>query len=109
MDKQILEMLELMNDKMDKGFTDLNNRMGTIEAKVDSLDAKVDKGLAEMTVWHGERSNESVKLLTSIDNRFDKLENEIEQLNVVTSKSVRYLKHKIMELDQEVFLLHPEQ
>lgn len=90
MEKEIIELLE----KMDKRFSKLEERLDSMENKITSIDTRLS---------NFEKSQKE------ISDKLNIIENRNNQNLVVLSQSennsIRFIKHKINELEYEIFLL----
>ena len=48
MEDRLNARMDSMDAKMDKGFADVRSEMNTLNGRMDSLDAKMDKGFADI-------------------------------------------------------------
>lgn len=88
MDKELTDFLTMMNNNMGKGFGDVKKQLSEVDRKLDVLEGRVTPG-----------SDETAALFESADKRFITL----------AQSDIKYLKHKVAQLDEAVFLLQPEQ
>lgn len=84
--KQVLEMFELIMQKMNKGFSEVNSRIDetnkAMNARFDSIDEK----------------------LNGVGEQFEELSKNTVQLRDDMKKELKYVTRKINELDREVFM-----
>lgn len=102
MDKELMDFLTMMNNNVEKGFADVKKdfavvrkdvadvrkQLSEVNRKLDVLDGRVTRGF-----------DETATLFESADKRYITL----------AQSDIKYLKHKIAQLDEAVFLLQPEQ
>ncbi|WP_339251735.1 hypothetical protein NSQ43_15765 [Sporosarcina sp. FSL W8-0480] len=88
MDKELMDFLTMMNSNMEKGFKEVKKQFLEVNRKLDVIEGRVTRGF-----------DETATLFESADKRFITL----------AQSDIKYLKHKIAQLDEAVFLLQPEQ
>ena len=93
MDNQILEMLTKLNDSIEKGFAEVNSRIDKTNERIDDTNKRMDA-----------RFDSIDAKLTGVGQHFEELSKNNIQLRNDMKKELKYVTHKINELDREVFM-----
>ena len=97
MENQVLEMLkhmndrmEQMNERMDQGFSKVNQRLDGIAERLNQVELRLG-GIDEKLDGIGGQFEETTKQLIALDD---------------TGKSeMKFLTHKVIQLEKEVFII----
>ena len=116
MDKQLLEMFEMIMKKMTEMQSDvksvkldmaemkseasdlrteMNARFDAVDMRFGAVDDRMTRGFAE-----------TVTLFNSADKRFNTLE---ELTGKIATQDVEFLKHKMVKIEQDVFVINKNQ
>ena len=88
MEKQVLEMLKQMNERMEQGFSRVNERLDGIDERLNQVVLRLG-GIDEKLDGIGGQFEETTKQLIASDD---------------TGKSeMKFLTHKVIQLEKEVF------
>lgn len=104
MNEEIISLLTKLNDNVETGFKDVNKRIDNVETGFKDVNKRIDKLEATVKSLEG-----TVKEgFTGIGKTFEeatKANNELESnLNV----DIDYLKHKILQIEKDIFVLSPK-
>lgn len=94
MNKELIEMLSLLNSNMDKGFTELNNRIDTVDSKIDALEKKVDTGFSS-----------TKEMLHGIGKQFEHVTEQKEASIDEIKQDLKFVTHKLNSVEKDVFNL----
>ena len=114
MDNQILEMLAKLDGNIEKGFAEVNRRIDETNERIDNVDRRinetneridnVDRRIDETNKLMNKRFDAVDVKLTGVGRQFEELSKNTILLRDDMTKELKYVTHKIHELDREVFI-----
>jgi len=94
MENQILEMLKQMNDRIEQGFSSVNERFDGIDERLNQVEVRLGKIDEKLDGIGGQFEETTKQLIASND----------------TGKSeMKFLTHKVIQLEKEVFMIGNKQ
>lgn len=129
----MFEMLDKLNTNIEQGFAEINKRIDNTNKRIDDTNKRIDetntridntnKRINETNTRIDDTNRQMNIYFDEVSTRFDTIDERIvgigahfEELSKNTievqdalTKDTKYLKHKVGELEQEVFFLSPEQ
>ncbi|MBU0941630.1 MAG: hypothetical protein KKD36_09385 [Bacteroidetes bacterium] len=94
MENQVLEMLKQMNERMEQGFSEVNEKLDGIDGRLNQVELRLGE-IDEKLDGIGGQFEETTKQLIASDD---------------TGKSeMKFLTHKVIQLEKEVFIIGNKQ
>lgn len=94
MENQILEMLKQMNDRIEQGFTSVNERFDRIDERLNQVELRLGGIEAK---------------LDGIGGQFEETTKQLIASNDIGKSEMKFLTHKVIQLEKEVFIMGNKQ
>jgi len=100
MSKEIIEMMGKMMEQMTEMKSEMDARFDKMDARFDSVDARFDK-----MDTHFDSVEEEIKVgFHGVGKQFEELTKDIIALEKDSKRDTNYLRVKVSQLEQEVFI-----
>lgn len=112
MNKEMFEMLDKLNKNIEQGFTEINKRLDDTNERLNDTNKRLDDTNSQMVLYFDEINTRFDKIderIVGIGAHFEELSKNTIEVQDVLTKDTKYLKHKVGQLEQEVFFLNSEQ